>query len=327
MLHTWVTLLAALPCFGLVGVDVPPVPDQYLNEAPEPAVPWSAARAALGKRLFQDRRLSRDATLSCADCHRPDRAFTDGMRTARGIGGQTGPRNSPTLVNRALGKTQFWDGRSGSLEEQALGPIQNNREMGLRLEEAVSRVAADPSYRRSFLQAFGGSPTAARIAQAIAAYERTLYSVDAPFDRFLAGDPGALSASAERGLRLFGGKAKCGECHSGANFTDELFHALGVEGDPGRGAVTRDNRDDGRFKTPTLREVARTAPYMHDGSMATLAEVVDHYDRGGKTHPNLDPKMTKLELTQQEREDLVAFMEALSGTVVELGSPAQEVSR
>ena len=317
----------ALPGFGVVASGPAPVPEQYVNEAPEEGVDWSSARAALGKRLFEDRRLSRDSTVACSDCHRADLAFTDGVARAKGVGGQVGPRNSPTLVNRALGQTQFWDGRSRTLEDQAPGPITSAAEMGLDAKEAVARVAADPGYRRSFRQAFGGAPTMERMAQAIGAYERTIYSVDAPFDRFMAGEQAALSAPAQRGLKLFGGKARCGECHAGANFTDEQFHALGLQGDAGRGTVTKDPKDQGRFKTPTLREVARTAPYMHDGSIATLLEVIDYYDRGGAEHPNLDPKMTKLSLTREEKEDLVAFLHSLSGQVVELQMETGEISR
>jgi cytochrome c peroxidase len=318
----------ALPGFSLVAAGRAPMPEQYRNEVVEgSSVPWSAARAALGKRLFQDRLLSRDRTVACSDCHRPDLAFTDGQRTARGVGGHVGARNSPTLVNRALGRTQFWDGRTGTLEEQAPWPIANPGEMGLSHEEATARVAADASYRRAFQAAFGGAPTMERIGLALGAYERTLFSVNAPFDRFLAGDQAALDASAQRGLALFGAKARCGECHAGANFTDEQFHALGLHGDAGRATVTKDTRDHGRFKTPTLREVARTAPYMHDGSIATLEEVIDYYDRGGAPHPNLDPKMTRLGLTAAERADLVAFLRSLSGSVVELQAGTGEMSR
>jgi cytochrome c peroxidase len=176
-------------------------------------------------------------------------------------------------------------------------------------------VAADPEYRRSFRQAFSGAPTMERMAQAIGAYERTIYSVDAPFDRFMAGDQAALSVPAQRGLKLFGGKARCGECHTGPNFTDEAFHSLGVSSDAGRGGVTGTAQDLGAFKTPTLREIARTGPYMHDGSLATLADVVDYYDRGCEPHPNLSSKIVKLGLTVQEKGDLVAFLETLSGTI------------
>jgi cytochrome c peroxidase len=274
--------------------------------------------ASLGKRLFFEKRLSRDGKISCATCHDPGRAFTDGVARARGVGGQAGPRNTPTIVNRGIGRSQFWDGRAQTLEQQALGPIEASVEMGLPIEEAVARLAHDPSYRDAFRAVFGGEPTADRLGAAIAAYERTVYSVDSPFDRFIEGGASALSPAAQRGLELFGGKARCGECHSGPNFTDEAFHSLGVSADPGRGKVTGVAQDVGAFKTPTLREIASTGPYMHDGSQATLADVVDYYDKGCSPHPNLSSKIVKLGLSAQERADLVAFLEALSGTVVEV---------
>jgi cytochrome c peroxidase len=231
-------------------------------------------------------------------------------------------------VNRGIGRAQFWDGRAPTLEHQALGPIEAAAEMDLPVAEALARLEQDASYRQAFQAAFDGGPSADRLARAIAAYERTIYSVDSPFDRFLAGSEDALSPEARRGLTLFGGKARCGECHTGPNFTDELFHTLGLAGDAGRGTVTKAPADEAAFKTPTLREVAKTAPYMHDGSLATLEEVVEYYDRGGTPHPNLSPKITKLSLTAQEKSDLVAFLRALSGTIVESPASAgtQEVS-
>jgi cytochrome c peroxidase len=316
------SLLSAMPLRGSSALTDAPVPAQYAD-VQRIEESWSKERAALGKRLFHDRRLSGDRTVACSDCHRPDLAFTDGRRTAVGVRGQRGPRNTPTLLNRALGRLQFWDGRAASLEQQALGPIANPGEMDLPVDEAVARLQADPSYRRDFQLAFGSAPSAERLAAALAAYERTLYSVDAPFDRFLGGDAEALTPAAHRGLVLFGGKAKCSECHTGANFTDELFHCIGLPDHGGRGAVSGDSAEAGAFKTPTLREVSRTAPYMHDGSMNTLAEVVEYYDRGGDRHANLDPKMAALSLTAAEKADLVAFLESLSGTEVE-AAPGRE---
>ena len=313
-------LTFAIPGVARVVTGPAPVPPQYQNDVPEQPADWSAERAALGKRLFQDRVLSRDYTVSCQDCHKPELAFTDGKKTARGMKGHVGPRNTPTLVNRALGKAQFWDGRAANLVEQALGPIAAPGEMDLAPEEAAARLAKDASYNAAFQKAFGATPTPQRIASAIAAYESTIYSVDAPFDRYLAGDQNALGPEARRGLALFGGKAKCSECHSGANFTDELYHCLGVGDDKGRGGLKGMEKDAGQFKTPTLREIALTGPYMHDGSVATLAEVVDLYDRGGTPHPNLDPKIHRLGLSAQEKADLVAFMQGLSGKVVEVAS-------
>jgi cytochrome c peroxidase len=297
-----------------------PVPEEYINEVAPDAPkgePWTEGAAALGKRLFFDPQLSRDGSVSCATCHDPKRAFTDGLPRARGIRGQIGTRNTPTILNRGLGKSEFWDGRAASLEHQALGPIEAAVEMDLPIPEAVARLKNDPYYREAFPAVLGGEPTPERLARALAAYERTVYSVDSAFDRFVAGDEQALSAEARRGLTLFGTKARCGECHAGANFSDELYHTLGLGTDAGRGAVTGALTDAGAFKTPTLREIALTAPYMHDGSIATLEEVVEYYDRGGTPHPNLSPKMTKLGLTAQERQDLVAFLHSLTGKIVE----------
>jgi cytochrome c peroxidase len=303
----------------------PPVPEGYRQEAPEAEPSWSPARAALGKRLFYDRLLSRDRSVACSDCHRPDLAFTDGRATAAGIGGRAGRRNTPTVINRGLGRIHFWDGRAASLEEQALGPIANPGEMDLPVSQAVVRLARDARYAAEFRRAFGGGPTPARLAAALASYQRSIYSVDAPFDRFLAGEASALSASAQRGMKLFGAKARCAECHTGPSFTDELFHTLGLPPhDTGRGGVTGTPHEKGAFKTPTLREVARTAPYMHDGSMATLEEVVEYYDKGGEPVANLDPKMKPLSLTAEEKADLVEFLRALSGRVVELTASAEE---
>jgi cytochrome c peroxidase len=302
----------------------PPIPEAYMQEIVTPPTTWSAARAALGRRLFFDTVLSHDRSISCATCHDPDRAFTDGKVVAEGIGAQHGNRNTPTIVNRALGLTQFWDGRAQTLEAQALGPIANPQEMGLPVEQAVARLAADPSYEAAFRRAFGGGPDATRLAQALAAYERTVYSVDSPFDRFIAGDESALSEPARRGLAVFGGKARCGECHTGPNFSDEAFYSLGVGPDAGRQAVTALLRDHGAFKTPTLREIARTGPYMHDGSIATLADVVEYYDKGCAPHPNLPAKIQPLRLTAQEKADLVAFLESLSGRVVDVAAAEKE---
>jgi cytochrome c peroxidase len=329
------TVLGVVLLFGVGGAqgssNVASVPEPYASEAPAPTADtpsWTPGIAALGKRLFYEKRLSRDGSVSCATCHDPDRAFTDGLPRARGVQGRTGPRNTPTIVNRGIGRAQFWDGRAPTLEHQALGPIEAAVEMDLPLAEALARLEQDASYRQAFQAAFDGGPSADRLARAIAAYERTIYSVDSPFDRFLAGSEDALSPEARRGLTLFGGKARCGECHTGPNFTDELFHTLGLAGDAGRGTVTKAPADEAAFKTPTLREVAKTAPYMHDGSLATLEEVVEYYDRGGTPHPNLSPKITKLSLTAQEKSDLVAFLRALSGTIVESPASAgtQEVS-
>ena len=281
--------------------------DLYLP-APEDN-PITAAKVALGRRLFGDRRLSRDGLLSCAVCHDPGRAFVNG----RNVDG----RNVPTLVNRGYWAAFFWDGRAASLEAQAAQPILNPREMGMTREGAVAMVRGDGGYRRSFRAVFGREPEFDDIARAIACYVRTIRSGDSRYDR------GVLSEEERRGMALFRGKAGCVACHAGPNLTDESFHNTGVafrEGrwlDEGRFAVTHDARDRGRFKTPTLREVGRTAPYMHDGSLGSLEEVVEYYDRGGNRNVGLDGAIRPLHLSAEERREIVAFLKALTGRVRE----------
>lgn len=299
------------------GVEKLPLPELYRALAPQPLPAWRSASAALGRRLYKEKRLSADGTVSCESCHDLTRAFTDGKPRGVGVRGQVGGRNTPTLINRTLGKTHFWDGRARTLEEQALGPLENPIEMARPRAEAVDFLNRTPEYRDEFKRVFGGPATPERLAQAFADYERTIYSVDSPFDRYLKGEESALSPAARRGLSLFGRKARCSDCHSGANFSDERFHNLGVDRDPGRSAVTKDPKDLGAFKTPTLREVALTGPYMHDGSMSTLREVIDFYDQGGNPNPGLDPKMVPLKLSESEKADLEAFLRALSGRIVE----------
>ncbi len=322
--------LAAILHLVLAG-DPSPVPSIYQAENPVGYERWTAEKANLGRQLFNDKLLSRDNTISCASCHDPAHSFADPRPVAIGVGGRKGKRHAPTIVNRALGKTQFWDGRSPTLEAQILGPIQNKDEMDLTVEDAMKRLNASDGYRQAFNHVFGHEPTPEALSEAIADYERTLFSVGSPFDRFLAGEQKAMSPSALRGLAIFGGKARCGQCHSGINFTDEDFHVLGVgnsAADPGRAEVTHSADDVGAFKTPTLRELTKTGPYMHDGSIATLSEVIELYDRGGgskgvkpESIANLDPKLGPLQLTADEKADLLAFLEALTGTVVE-GVPA-----
>jgi cytochrome c peroxidase len=269
--------------------------------------PLTAEKVALGRKLFFDTRLSADGTLSCASCHDPKRAFSDGRAVAIGIAGQKGPRNSPALINRGYGTLQFLDGRVKSLEEQALEPVFNAKELGLPKGELTRRTGLGQR----------------AIAQALASYVRTIRSGDAPFDRYLAGDREALPAEARHGLALFRGKAGCVLCHVGPNLSDEKFHNTGVAWDgarirdEGRYSVTRVDQDRGAFRTPTLREVAATAPYMHDGSLATLAEVIEYYDRGGRPHPHQDADIRPLGLDAAEKQALLAFLHSLSGRVRE----------
>lgn len=285
--------------------------------------PLTPGRAALGRRLFFDPALSRDGTLSCATCHDPARGFADDKTVAVGIGGRRGTRNAPSLVNRGWGETFFWDGRVASLEAQVLEPIRNPVELGTSVPDVVARLRADGRYAGEFRTVFGRPPDAAALAHALATYVRSIRSGDSPVDRYRDGDRTALSAEARLGLRVFGIRGLCTTCHAGPTFTDERFHNTGIAWDGrrftdrGREAITGRPEDLGRFRTPPLREVAHTAPYMHDGSLATLEDVVEFYDRGGRPNPNLDSEIMPLGLSAQEKAGLVAFLRALAGTVVE----------
>jgi cytochrome c peroxidase len=291
--------------------------------------PMSDAKIKLGKFLYFDARLSKDRSISCASCHSPYHGFADPARTSEGVGFQHGTRNSPTVMNRLFSSDQFWDGRAADLEAQAHGPLTNPVEMAMGSnDEVVARVKAVPGYAPLFAQAFGDTQIdMPRIAKAIAAYERTVVTGDSPYDRFLAGDKSAMSESATRGLAVFMGKGRCVTCHVGFNFSDENYRNIGVgmtapKPDLGRYEVTKKEADKGAFKTPTLRNIVLTAPYMHDGSEATLVEVVEYYDRGGNKNPWLSSDIMPLHLTAQEKLDLVAFLEALSGPVTNAAPPA-----
>lgn len=284
---------------GVRGLDLyMPVPEDN---------PITVEKVALGRRLFHDRRLSRDRSISCASCHDPDHAFTDGRPIAIGVHNRLGRRSAPALVNRGYGRAFFWDGRASTLEEQVVQPIQDHNEMDMTLAEVSARVGVEEP----------------DIARALASYVRSIVSGNAPFDRFVNGDRKALTAEQQAGLRIFRGKGNCTACHVGPTFSDERFHDTGVawrDGrfqDEGRAAVTSIDADRGAFKTPTLREIARTAPYMHDGSLGTLDEVIDYYDRGGNVHRGLDVEIQPLKLTSDERRALALFLRALSGTVQE----------
>jgi cytochrome c peroxidase len=273
----------------------------------------------LGRTLYFDPRLSADDTVSCASCHSPDHGFTDNKKVSTGVRGQTGTRNSPTVINRLYSKSQFWDGRAPSLEEQAKGPIVNPVEMGMKDHaDLVAKLKGINGYAVWFKKAFGHDLNIDDLAKAIATFERTVVSDDSNYDRYISGDQGALNASERRGFEIFQGKGKCIICHGGANFTDESFHNIGVgmdkpNPDLGRYSQTKAEQDKGAFKTPTLRDIASTGPYMHDGSEKTLADVVAFYNKGGTPNPNLDMLIVGLGLSQKESEDLVAFMKSLSG--------------
>ena len=290
--------------------------------------PLTHDKVMLGKLLYFDVRLSKDKTISCASCHNPYHGFSDPSPTSRGVARQRGGRNAPTVINRLFSKEQFWDGRAAGLEEQAPGPLTNPVEMAMPAHGyVVERVKAIPGYAAYFEKAFGSKEiTMARLAQAIASYERTVVSGNSAFDRYMAGDKDAMSAAAVRGLGLFIGAANCQVCHAGFNFTDESYHNLGVgmdqpQPDLGRFMISKAESEKGAFKTPTLRNVALTAPYMHDGSQATLKQVVEYYNRGGIKNPWLSKEIKPLNLTPTRIDDLVAFMEALTGDVTNADPP------
>lgn len=275
--------------------------------------PLTAAKVELGKQLYFDPRLSSDNTVSCASCHDPQKGWSNGERFATGVRGQQGGRSAPTIINSAYHPLQFWDGRANHLEGQALGPIENPIEMDLSLDDLMKKLDGIQGYKSQFDSAFSDGLTKENIAKAIASFERTILSGNAPYDRFKAGDTSALSEEAQLGRKLFFGKANCSACHSGPNFSDAAFHNIGVgmddaEPDLGRYVVSKLEGDKGAFKTPTLREIKRTAPYMHDGRFATLEEVIDYYNKGGTPNPQLDEEMFPLKLTDEEKKALKIFL-------------------
>jgi cytochrome c peroxidase len=291
--------------------------------------PQTAETVALGRKLFYDPHLSSNNSMSCATCHNPAAGFSDARSVSTGASGKAGRRNALTILNAAYSPLQFWDGRAPSLEEQVGGPMANPLEMNQPHKVSIAKLSAMPAYRKEFEAAFGpGEITIDKIEKALASFERTLLSGNSPFDRYeYGGDKTAMSAAAIRGLAVFTDKNRgnCAVCHTiGAKFalfTDGKFHNIGVavDGsgnvlDVGRYEVTKDVNDTGSFRTPTLRDVAKTAPYMHDGSEKNLKDVVDFYVGGGNSNAHLDKEIHSLELTAQERSDLVAFLESLTGS-------------
>jgi cytochrome c peroxidase len=282
--------------------------------------------ALLGRKLFFDAGLSGSGHTACATCHDPAKGWADGRARSVGDTGVVSLRRSPTIVDVAWGGPYFWDGRAATLEEQAKGPLGSPLEMNMGLAHAAAAVKASPAYSAAFAKAYPGQlMTIDLIVGAIAAFERTVVSPDAPFDRWVTGDEDAISSQAKRGFALFNGKANCASCHSTWRFTDDGFHDIGLDTtDLGRAAI-----DPGNplmmyaVKTPTLRNVAVRAPYMHDGSIATLQAVVEHYDRGGLPRRSRAPDVRPLGLTAREREDLVAFL----GSLTTGHSPPEHASR
>jgi cytochrome c peroxidase len=323
-----------LPLIGLspgtIVFDGMPVPDigplPALAPGPTDNV-LHAAKIQLGKQLFFDGRLSRNNQVSCAYCHIPGSGFSDPHPTSLGVDDLIGGRQAPTVLNSAFNPLFFWDGRAKSLEEQTLGPIQNPLEMAEPLDHLVSKLQSIKGYRQQFRDVFGTGITSQGIAEAIAAFARTLISTNSAFDRYSQGNKQAMNQSAIRGMTLFKSKARCILCHNGPNFTDNQFHNLGVpqagplKTDLGRYDVTGLERDKGAFKTPTLRSILETAPYMHDGVFLSLEEVIEFLDKGGGANPNLSPLMKPLGLTKEEKADLLAFLEALTGAPMNVETP------
>jgi cytochrome c peroxidase len=285
-------------------------------------------RIELGKKLYFDLRLSRDHSMSCASCHDPEKGWADGLARAIGFGKKELGRHSPTVINTAYNTAQFWDGRAATLEEQAVGPIMAAGEMSMQSEEAVLDILRTaPEYAGAFEVAYGEGPTMRNIGRAIAAFERTAVTGPSRYDKYLGGDKKALTESEKRGMILFITTASCTACHNGTNFTDNKFHALGVRQagplseDLGRFEVTKNPQDMRGFKTPGLRNIEQSAPYMHDGSLATLEEVVEFYNKGGERGEGRSNLIKPLNMTASQKTDLVAFMRALTGPMEPVKTP------
>ncbi len=318
---------AALP--GEKGWEAPLGLDEDLIVIPKDN-PLTKEKVELGKLLFFDKRLSKNNTIACASCHMPSLAFTDGQPVSTGVHRLQGGRSAPAAINRIFSRLQFWDGRAETLEDQSTGPFVSPVEHGFaHHDELVAKLNTIQGYQEMFQKVFQGPITKKRVGQAIASFQRTILSGNSPYDRFdFGGKEKAISPAAQRGLTLFLKKARCTRCHSGFNFTDEKFHNLGIDWDGahidlGRFTVSKNPEDIGAFKTPTLREISRTAPYMHDGRFATLRQVVDFYNAGGIKNPHQDNTIIPLNLTDQEKEDLVEFLQALSGEGWQMETPTK----
>jgi cytochrome c peroxidase len=313
--------------------------------------PMTAEKIELGKMLFFDPRLAGDSSISCSKCHDPEKGFANGLQMSDAYPGTKHWRHAPTVWNAAYAPILFWDGRSPSLEDQAKGPIQAPIEMNQNPGHLVQKLSRIPYYREQFQKVFNSEVTFENLARAIAAFERTIVSRNAPIDAYLKGDKSALDAEQVLGMELFVGKARCIVCHDGALLSDGKLHATGVaeieslgkdsdriatrhffakdagygnyriDADYGRELITKSAEDRFKFKTPSLREIAETDPYMHNGALLTLEDVVDFYDMGGGDLPNKDPKMKPLNLTDSEKAALIAFLEALSGDPIKITPP------
>ena len=322
-IHSAVARLGGIP--PLLSPLPVAAPTEVTAPAGLPPIPWpednpsSPARLELGRVLFFDGRLSANGVVSCAFCHKPERAFSDVLPLSVGVGGKLGVRHAQTLINRAWGKSQFWDGRAPTLEAQVIVPVTNPNEMAMTPDGVVQKLRGIRGYEPLFASAFGDSTiTFERIAQAIATFERSIASGNSAYDRYAAGDKSALTKQQKDGLDFFNKKGECAECHKAPNFSDEKFANIGVgmdqpHPDPGRADVTKKRSDFGKFKVPTLRDLAVRAPYMHDGGVKTLSEVLDIYAKGGLPNPHLDTRLTPFYLDEETRRDLLAFLDSLNG--------------
>lgn len=304
-----------------------PNPDNFQQWILPKQAPWPAnnaptpERIELGKMLFFDPRLSRNGTTSCATCHNPGLGWADGLVKGRGFKGEELGRHSPSIINTAYNTIQMWDGRKKDLEDQALGPMESAAEMNVDFAAMFAWLNASPGYKQAFAKAYPGEPiNASTLSRAIASFERTVVSRTSPFDRWLAKEKNAMTAQQLRGFMIFNDPAKgnCVVCHSAPNFTDNGFHNIGLTSfgdekpDDGRFAQKAVKILKGAFKTPGLRDIAATPPYFHDGSAKTLGNVMDHYVTGGVVRSNLSPNIKPLVLDASEKEDLIAFLQALS---------------
>lgn len=299
-----------------------------LGPVPIPADnPQTPAKISLGKQLYFDKRLSSNNTVSCATCHDPAHYWADTTPVSEGVAHRLGKRNSPTILNAAYSVPQFWDGRALHLEKQAVGPVANPLEMDLPMPALLAKLNAIPGYHTQFMEVFGTEATEDNVAKAIASFERTIVNGNSPYDEYLRGNKKTMDKAALRGMKLFSGKAGCIDCHSGPYFSDSSYHNLGIGfnkghySDFGRYDVTKNQKDLGAFKTPTLRNVAKTPPYMHDGSVETLTDVINVYDRGGTPNSHLDSRIKPLHLANSEKADLVAFLKTLTGKPVMVSPP------
>lgn len=284
--------------------------------------PLTAEKVSLGERLFFDPHLSEDRTLSCASCHLENAAFADPRRVSPGVHGRLGIRNSPSLVNVGYVNLLFWDGGALTLESQALGPLEADFEMNMNLGDLITRIELDDSYVTQFEEAFGEGPSVPTVTQALASFQRTIRSGGSRFDRYANGAISALNDGERRGLELFNGKANCASCHGGFLFTNQTFENNGIEpagSDSGRARITLDPADYLEFRVPSLRNVEKTAPYMHDGRFDSLEDVIDHYDKGGSGVRNQSALISSLRLTDQEKRDLIAFLHTLTDETILTG--------